>query len=263
MAVLSLAYDRVGSGAPLVLLHGVTHRRQAWAPVVDLLAPHRELILIDLPGHGESGPLNHDGRTALAQTLDELIALFDRLGVPRPHVAGNSLGGRLALELAALNAVRSVTALSPAGFWRANWDFAYTRAVFGTMRGIGRAIEAAVPRLVRHTAGRGLMYAAVVARPSRLDPSQALGDFEAFKIAWPSYKLIVREGTVFTERIPDDIPITVAWGTKDAMLPPYQAKRARRALPNARHLSLPGCGHVPMTDDPEQVAAVLLEGSAA
>ena len=263
MAVLSLAYDRVGSGAPLVLLHGVTHRRQAWAPVVDLLARHRELILIDLPGHGESGPLAHDGRTALAQTLDMLIHLFDELGIPKPHIAGNSLGGRLALELAALNAVRSVTALSPAGFWRAGWDFAYTRAVFGTMRGVGRALEPAVPRLVHHTAGRGLMYAAIVARPSRLEPAQALGDFEAFKVAWPSYKLIVREGTIFTEQIPDDIPITVAWGSKDAMLPPYQAKRARRALPNARHLTLPGCGHVPMSDDPEQVAAVLLDGSAA
>lgn len=259
---MSLAYDRVGSGAPLVLLHGVTHRRQAWAPVVDLLVPHREVILIDLPGHGESGPLAHDGRTALAQTLDLLIEQFDRLGLGRPHIAGNSLGGRLALELAALNAVRSVTALSPAGFWHANWDFAYTRAVFGTMRGVGRALETAVPRLVHHTAGRGLMYAAIVARPSKLQPAQALGDFEAFKVAWPSYKLIVREGTVFREQIPDDIPITVAWGTKDAMLPPYQAKRARRALPNARHLSLPGCGHVPMTDDPDQVAAVLLQGSA-
>jgi pimeloyl-ACP methyl ester carboxylesterase len=259
---VSLSYDRVGSGDPLVLLHGVTHRRQAWAPVVDLLAPHRELILVDLPGHGESGPLDHDGRTALAQTLDELIRLFNQLGIERPHVAGNSLGGRLALELGALNAVRSVTTLSPAGFWRANWDFAYTRAVFGTMRGVSRALEPALPRLVHHTAGRGLMYAAIVAKPSQLDPSQALGDFEAFKIAWPSYKLIVREGTPFAEQIPDDIPITIAWGSKDAMLPPYQAKRAKRALPNARHLTLAGCGHVPMSDDPAQVAAVLLQGSA-
>ena len=260
---MALVYERVGTGSPLVLLHGVTHRRQAWQPVVDMLTPHREVIMIDLPGHGDSPPLAHDGRTALAQTLDLLVELFDELGVAKPHVAGNSLGGRLALELAALNAVRSATVLSPAGFWRASWDLAYTKAVFGTMRGVGRALEPVVPKLVHRTAGRGLMYAAIVARPGKLAPDQALGDFEAFKVAWPSYKMIVREGTVFTSVIPDDIPLTVAWGSKDAMLLPYQAKRARRALPNARHLWLSGCGHVPMSDDPAQVAAVLLQGSAA
>jgi pimeloyl-ACP methyl ester carboxylesterase len=260
---MELAYERVGMGAPLVLLHGVTHRRQAWNPVVGRLAPHREVITVDLPGHGDSPPLDNDGRTALAQTLDLLVALFDQLGVPNPHVAGNSLGGRIALELAALNAARSATMLSPAGFWRANWDFAYTKAVFGTMRGVGKALEPVVPRLVNRAAGCGLMYAAIVAHPGKLAPDQALGDFEAFKVAWPSYKMIVRESTVFTATIPEDIPLTVAWGTKDAMLPPYQAKRARRALPNARHIPLPGCGHVPMSDDPAQVAAVLLQGSAA
>ena len=52
-----LAYERVGSGPPLVLLHGVGHRRQAWYPVLDRLTEHREVILVDLPGHGESPPL--------------------------------------------------------------------------------------------------------------------------------------------------------------------------------------------------------------
>jgi pimeloyl-ACP methyl ester carboxylesterase len=258
-----LAYERVGSGEPLVLLHGVTHRRQAWSPLVDLLAPHRDLIMVDLLGHGESPPLDSNGPAALDQTITELKALFAKLGVERPHSAGNSLGGRLALELAIRNEVRSATVLSPAGFWRANWDFAYTRAVFGTMNGLGRIIRPMVPMLTRSAVGRGVMYAAIVARPGRLDPDQALGDFEAFKIAWPAYKLIVKEGVPFEGQIPDDIPVTIAWGTKDAMLPHYQARRARKALPSARHIQLTGCGHVPMSDDPAQVAAVLLQGSRA
>jgi pimeloyl-ACP methyl ester carboxylesterase len=59
------------------------------------------------------------------------------------------------------------------------------------------------------------------------------------------------------------VPVTIAWGTRDALLPPTQARRARRLLPRARHLWLRGCGHVPMSDDPVQVAGVLLDGSAA
>jgi pimeloyl-ACP methyl ester carboxylesterase len=58
-----------------------------------------------------------------------------------------------------------------------------------------------------------------------------------------------------------DVPVTIAWGTRDRLLLSRQAKRAQEALPNARFVPLPGCGHVPMTDDPERIAAVLLEGS--
>ena len=57
-----LACERHGSGEPLVLVHGVTHRRQAWYPVLDLLTPHREVVLVDLPGHGDSPPLRTGGR---------------------------------------------------------------------------------------------------------------------------------------------------------------------------------------------------------
>ena len=59
---MQLAFERVGSGEPLVLVHGVGHRRQAWYPVLDQLAEQREVVLVDLPGHGESDPLVTDGR---------------------------------------------------------------------------------------------------------------------------------------------------------------------------------------------------------
>ena len=59
---MGLAYERQGAGPPLVLLHGVGHRRQAWGAVLRLLAPHRTVIAVDLPGHGESPPLRLAGR---------------------------------------------------------------------------------------------------------------------------------------------------------------------------------------------------------
>jgi pimeloyl-ACP methyl ester carboxylesterase len=58
------------------------------------------------------------------------------------------------------------------------------------------------------------------------------------------------------------VPATIAWGSRDALLLPTQARRARERLPNARHVRLHGCGHVPMSDDPDQVAAAILRGSA-
>ena len=105
------------------------------------------------------------------------------------------------------------------------------------------------------------MFAAIVSRPSRLSPEQAAGDAQAFITAREAVNAIVDTPLWFTTAIPEQVPVTIAWGTKDRLLLPSQAKVAQRQLPHARHLPLPGCGHVPMTDDPAQVAQVLLEGS--
>jgi pimeloyl-ACP methyl ester carboxylesterase len=257
-----LAFERIGSGPPLVLLHGVGHRRQAWYPVLKHLTDRREVILVDLPGHGESDPLVLDDRTGVRILRDELTTFFEQQGLDRPHIAGNSLGGRMALEAAVLGIARSVTALSPAGFWRTDAGFGYTRRLFSTVERVGRRVGDRAPRLVRTTAGRAMMFGWINAHPSRLDPELALGDFQAFTRAQPALHTLVREATPFTGTVPADIPVTIAWGAWDLVLPPYQARRAKTALPTARHIRLPGCGHVPMSDDPELVAGVLLRGSA-
>jgi pimeloyl-ACP methyl ester carboxylesterase len=257
-----LAYERIGSGPPLVLLHGVGHRRQAWYPLVDHLADQRELILVDLPGHGESGPLVCDGMTAVDVLRDALTEFFEQQDLDRPHIAGNSLGGRMALEAGVLGLARSVTALSPAGFWRTEAGFGYTRRLFSTVERVGRRVGPRAPRLVRSTAGRTMMFGWINAHPSRLDPDRALGDFHAFTLAQPALHSLVREATPFTGLVPANIPVTIAWAARDLVLPPYQARQARAALPGARHIRLPGCGHVPMSDNPALVARVLLQGSA-
>ncbi len=59
------------------------------------------------------------------------------------------------------------------------------------------------------------------------------------------------------------VPVTVAWGRRDLILPVYQARGVRRFLPQARILVLPGIGHVPMTDDPNLISTILLGGSSA
>jgi pimeloyl-ACP methyl ester carboxylesterase len=248
---VGLAHERLGSGPPLVLLHGIGHR----------LAPSRELILVDLPGHGESPPLRLAGRTPVEAMAEEVIGFLDELGLDRPHLAGNSLGGAMALIAASLGRAATVTGLSPAGFWRNDRQHRLAKANFKFMQAGGTMIRPVAPLLARTTAGRALMFATIVHRPSRLSPEQAAADTEAFLAARDAMNAILDRPAAFTLGIPGDVPVTIAWGTHDRLLPPSQVSVARERLPQARFVPLPGCGHVPMTDDPDLVARVLLEGS--
>jgi pimeloyl-ACP methyl ester carboxylesterase len=258
---MPLTYDRLGSGPPLVLLHGVGHRRQAWQAVLDRLTPYRDVITVDLPGHGESPPLRANGQPVLTEMLSEVTALLDGLGLARPHLAGNSLGGRVALETAAAGRAASVTALSPAGFWPGERQARYPKAVLKAMQVAGRRLQPFAPALSRTAAGRAVAYGAIVSRPSRLPPEQVRGDMAAFVAAEAAMNAVLAQITQFTGYIPASVPVTVAWGTRDRLLRPSQILMAKARLPHARIVPLPGCGHVPMTDDPALVASVLLHGS--
>jgi pimeloyl-ACP methyl ester carboxylesterase len=257
-----LAYERHGSGEPLVLVHGVTHRRQAWYPVLDELAQHREVILVDLPGHGESHDLVTDGRPVQDVLRDEFKSFLDELGLDRPHVAGNSLGGLIALYAGAHGHARSVTALSPAGFWRNSGEFAYTRQIFSHACALSERLGERTALLARTRAGRKVMYGLLTAHPARVSPAQAAGDARAFLRARPALRTLLAAAEPFTGEIPRDVPVTVSWAARDLVLPPWQAETAKRVLPLADHLLMRGVGHVPMTDNPRFVAKVLLQGSA-
>jgi pimeloyl-ACP methyl ester carboxylesterase len=257
---VELAYEQHGTGPTLVLLHGVGHRRQAWQPVLDLLTPHRTVITVDLPGHGDSPPLRTAGRPAVGAMAEEIFAFFDQLGLDRPHVAGNSLGGALALIAGARGRAATVTGLSPAGFWVNWWQYRYARAVFRVAQLGGAVLGPLLPAVMRSTLGR-VMEFEFVGRPRNITPQQAVADALAFLRARDALAAILAERVFFAESIPDSIPVTIAWGAKDRLLRPSQARVAMRRLPHARFVPLPGCGHVPMTDDPGLVARVLLDGS--
>ncbi len=257
-----LAYERIGSGEPLVLVHGIGHRRQAWYPLLDRLTEQREVILIDLPGHGQSPALVPDGRPVRDILREELEDFFAEQGLDRPHIAGNSLGGRIALEAAADDLVSSATTLAPAGFWRGKADFTYIRAVFTLLTGAATVAQPVAPAILSTAAGRAAAFGLLMTKGHRLSPEAALGDLRGLVHARPALETIIDGGFPFDRPIDPAIPITVAWGSRDLVLLPYQATRARAALPQATHLTLPKCGHVPMIDDVDLVADVLLEGSA-
>ena len=258
---VTVDYARGGSGEPLLLLHGIGHHRQAWDPVVDILATERDVIAVDLPGFGASPGLP-DGLTYDLSTTTAVFGAFcEALELDRPHVAGNSLGGLLALELGREKLVRSVTALSPAGFW-SEAERRYAFAVLLAMRGIAlRMPLPMVERLSRSAAGRTALTSTIYARPGRRSPEAVVAETLALVQATGFADTLRAGGSVqFVDDVPG-LPVTVAWGSKDRLLLRRQGVRAKQIIPKARLVRLPGCGHCPMNDDPALVARVILDGS--
>ncbi len=260
---MRLNHHRSGTGAPLVLIHGIGSRWQIWEPILARVAAERDLVALDLPGFGRSPmppPGTPPGVPSLATLVDEFLT--DELGLERPHVAGNSLGGWIALELARRGRASSATALSPAGFARGP-DSAYARANLWLAVRAARALEKRADRLTRPVLGRRILFGTFVARPERIAPQDAAESLRALAQApWFDDMLPAVVADRFRGGEEMRVPVTIAWGEKDRLLLPRQARRAARGLPSARMLTLTGCGHVPTYDDPEQIATVLLVGSS-
>jgi pimeloyl-ACP methyl ester carboxylesterase len=251
---VELSYDRRGSGDPLVLLHSLGADRHVWSPVIDLLAARRDVIAVDMPGFGDS-PALANGDAPSAEAIAAAVASFlIELGVDRPHVAGNSLGGWVALQLALENRVRSVTAIAPAGLWP---------RPLGPKPAVGRtAAKAAAPLLVPLLAsekGRRLALAGTMAHPERVPAREAVRLVRSYAAA-PGYddaNAAMRSGR-FTAIDRIRVPVTLAWPDRDRLV-----GRPAHLPARVRNIVLHDCGHVPMWDDPPQVASVLLRGSAA
>jgi pimeloyl-ACP methyl ester carboxylesterase len=254
-------HDRRGAGEPLVLIHGIGHRWQAWSPVLDELARHHEVIAIDLPGFGGSevppGGMPRDMAAAVAGVATGLA----ELGIERPHVAGNSLGGAIGLELATAGLAASATAFSPAGF--------FTRAegrralmLLSLLRASTRQPAPVLRRALARGPVRQLTFGQLMANPSVLDLDRLVGDALALRDG-AGFRAVARSARDYEFRGRPTVPVTVAWGTQDRILRPHQADRAKARLPDARHVALDGCGHVPMSDDPGRVARLIIETTAA
>lgn len=256
---MRLEHHRAGSGEPFVLVHGVGSRWQLWEPVLPVLAAHHDVVAVDLPGFGASPP---DGTvpSVEAQAV-RLEAFFAELGLERPHVAGSSMGGGIALELARRGSVRSATGVSPVGFWtprEREWAIGSLRVALRLLP----VLRPLLPALVGTHAGR-LLFAQFFHRPWRLSGTELLATVDALlgSSSTPHALELFRESTFHDAHELREVPLTIAWGDHDHLLLTRQRARARRVLPWARHVELPGCGHLPFSDDPELLAAVLLAGA--
>lgn len=261
---IQLNYHREGEGPPLVLLHGIGHHWQAWTPVIERLKDEFDVLACDSPGFGRSAPLPAGIEPTITSYADAFEWFLAELGLERPHVAGNSMGGAIALELARRRAVSSVTAISPAGFWTPA-ERRFCQLSLSALASTPPAAQGTVEAAARTRAGRIALFSQTFGYPARLPAEEAVS---TLRDAWasPIFTEALKAFDSYTFEKPDQLhntPVTVAWGVRDKLLPyRLQAPRARSMMPWATHVAL-GAGHVPFYDDPAAVAATIAARATA
>ena len=250
----TLAFDRSGSGVPLVLIHPLGADRGVWQPVLHALSAEHDVLAVDMPGFGESSELAAEVAATPEAIGRTIVATLVSLGLRDAHVAGISLGGWVALELGKMGHALSVTALNPAGFWARPLGPRPEVA----RRTAKRLLPLARP-LLGTERGRRLALAGVVAHPERVPPAAAYGLLKAYALS-PGFERANAEmrRAVFTGIEGIRVPVTLAWSDRDRLV-----GRPRREIPGVRALTLTDCGHVPTWDSPEQVAESILSTTRA
>ena len=249
-ATSSVRFRRVGSGPPLLLIHPIGGDRRFWDVVLPRFTQLRDVVVPDLPGHGESPRLPSADPPTPKRLAASLAALLDELGIDRAHVGGCSLGAWVGLELAAMGRALSVAAMCPSGLSR---DVPRVRRP-------PRAVVPLMPLLLRSMSFRRRVLGTVIAQPER-PPLQDLVHYSRSIATAPGFASTLREmkRSRFSSWDAIDVPVTLAWGERDAQIQPIAPPR-----PWIRSDVLLGCGHAaPVWDNPEEVGRILLRTSNA
>jgi pimeloyl-ACP methyl ester carboxylesterase len=251
---------RSGNGSPLVCLHGLVDTWRSWDLVLPELERHHDVLAPTLAGHAGGPPL--DGPVSAATLADGVERAMDAAGFETAHIAGNSLGGFVALQLAERGRARSVVALAPGGGWRVD-DGAqgHTHGYFLKLREAAQSAAPHAEAIVATPKGRraATEYIAVNFEhiPGDLIAHQirGLADCEGLP-ALVGYA--VRSGW-HLDPAAITCPVRIVWGTADRILPwPSAAVRFREEwVPQAEWIELDGVGHCPQLDVPLETAQLI------
>ena len=254
---------REGQGEPLVLLHGITCTEGIWRRVVPLVAPSHDTIALTALGH-RGGPPAQARPARIEHLADDLERQLDELHLETAHIAGNSMGGWLALELARRGRARTVCALSPAGTWDATSE-AHRRsreALRRTAADVRRA-RPWMPLLMRSGAARRFALRLNVVHGDRVARQELIALADDL-LGCEVIDNLLDTDEQLAPLDPPPCPITIAWSRRDRVLPlDRNGARARELVPGARFLVLEDVGHAAMLDDPGLVAATILATTGA
>jgi pimeloyl-ACP methyl ester carboxylesterase len=249
----------------VILIHGLGSNKTSFFETVSALAPKYTVHAIDLPGFGSSSkPVRAPYDSAWFARA--VCRFMDAEGINRAHLVGNSLGGRVSIEvgLQAPDRVRSLSLLSPSMAWR-------RRRHFAPLVKMVRPELAAIP----HTFGDALVrkqFWSLFSRPERIHPSAADVAVEEFLRTYRSVNARVafhasarhiyleepNGPTGFWTRLSDlKPPALFVWGDEDPLVPSAFARYVRDALPDARQVILEQCGHVPQVEHPVDANALV------
>ena len=261
-AAASMVVDRVGdpTSPKLLVIHGIGSKRLAWSPVVDELAAHFDVAVVDLPGFGESPPLPAGLVPNVTSLAEVLAAYMDSLGWKTAHLLGNSLGGWLSLELAVMGRADSVTALAPAGLWHRSAPL-NARLPLSVNRYAAKALRPALG-VLRNNRVRKVALGGLFGQPLKVPGDHAVEHARGFADS-PDFGRVLRAiaGTRFEDGRAITVPITVAFGPKDRVITRKQSDLTR--LPaHTRYESPTGWGHVPLYDDPAALVRLVRETAA-
>jgi pimeloyl-ACP methyl ester carboxylesterase len=244
----------------MVCLHGFTDTWRTWDLVRPALERHHEVHTPALAGHADGPPLPPDaGETVLVDVLERWM---DDAGLEAAHLVGNSLGGHLALQLAARGRARTVVALAPAGGWaRGDTSYLDTLALQERMVELARSAAPHADTMVSTLEGRRQATASIVTRFEHIPAALIAAQIRAMAACDGAARLIALARTgeweLDAERI--GCPLRIVWGTGDRLLPwPRAAARYRAELPHADWVELDGVGHCPQLDVPLETAQLSL-----
>jgi pimeloyl-ACP methyl ester carboxylesterase len=253
---------RGGAGPPLVCLHGFVDTWRTWELVLPALERHHDVLAPTLPGHAGGPPL--EGELSDTLVADAVERAMDDAGFRTAHIVGNSLGGYVALQLAARGRARSVVAFAPAGGWAADDDsLTETLAAQATLHEQAKASAPHAEAIVASPEGRRRATRLVVTNfehiPAELIAHQMLG-VASCRGAPAMIEYALREGYGLLDAGRIGCPVRIVWGTADRLLPwPSAAARLREEwLPHADWVELEGIGHCPQLDVPLEAAQLIL-----
>ncbi len=265
MRVGFTASHRGGSGPPLVCLHGFTDTWRTWELVLPALERHHDVLAPTLPGHAGGPALPEELHAGVL--ADGVERAMDAAGFATAHLVGNSLGGYVALQLAARGRARSVVALAPGGGWAAGDEsFRDTLAFFTTMQAQLAAVAPYADAIAATREGRRRATQFITTEFEHIPPELVAHLIRGAAGCTGAAALIevpLREGYDL-DAAAIACPVRVVWGTADRLLPwPAAAARFRTDwLPHADWVELDGVGHCPQLDVPVEAAQLILGGSA-
>jgi pimeloyl-ACP methyl ester carboxylesterase len=261
---MDLHFIRRGTGRPLLLVHGIGGSWRSWNTVMDALAAERDVIAVDLPGHGQTPKLAgiHSIGT-LADALTAFLAQHELLGI---DAVGSSMGARLVLELVRRGGVLgAVVALDPGGFWQ-GWQIPFFYHSVALSKKLVTALQPVMPALAGSAVGRTVLLPQFSARPWAVDSQQARDEMHSFAHS-PAFDELLDQlahGEVQQPAPPGSIPepLVIGWGRQDRVCLPSQARRALAKFPDARLYWFGQCGHFPQWDQPAEATRLILAATS-
>lgn len=256
---MALNHVRRGSGSPLLLVHGLGAGWRSWSPILDALAERREVIAVDLPGFGETPPLT--GEVSIASLTDSVADFIREQGLDGVSTVGQSMGGRIVLELARRGVGGDTVALDPGGFW-SNREVAVFGATLRPSIALVRVLRGVLPTLLDSRVGRTLLLAQLSARPWALSRETVLPDVRglADSPATGAALAALIKGPKQQGAPAGSVPgrVTIGWGRRDLVTLPRQAARATELFPDAVLHWFDRCGHFPQWDAPLEATRLIL-----